>query len=442
MDKQDPKALKKREQEQAGKMSFGGALSLADLVFDRDDFINDRTPMDKLDTVMTKAKESGMSVEKIFEFFTPNNEKEISLANFTASLQKLGPAFFDFSAEEIETVFDMLDTDNSKTIDPIEFRDHCYLIPRLAWKAERIRLEKLKNAPATAAPAGSAAAAEPTPPADQSQVHTTIKKATKLFWRTQERVYVVVKHYPNLDCYLVTASKTSDRVDYPPTFVNAKKLTLVEGDVEKQLEASRAEFQMRANGAPVPEEKMASIEVDVRNDMLMNMLLLRLQQVEATDGQAERLKFSKLVSDTDERCVETMDNPGIRDIIIEHEEQAVDMEAFQRKAAEVQRMSGDMARYRTAARRSSSKVRKSMDTFGGVFSGDTKVTFTKEIERLRVEVQEASKVTAPDKPLSAPIEAPAAEPDAAAAAAAVAPTPEESAPEPAAVEPAPDSVAA
>ena len=115
------------------------------------------------------------------------------------------------------------DDDGGGTIDINEFKEHCYNIPRLAWKAEKIRFEREKtksiedaqkmaereaaNLPLT--PSGSmgaimhaledhhhqkdGAAAAATD--ENMQSSEIIYEGTKLFWRTHEKIDIVMHEY-------------------------------------------------------------------------------------------------------------------------------------------------------------------------------------------------------------------------------------------------------
>mmetsp|Transcript_37169 Transcript_37169/g.100452 ORF Transcript_37169/g.100452 Transcript_37169/m.100452 type:complete len:295 (+) Transcript_37169:472-1356(+) len=179
--------------------------SFDSLSFNESDFEKDKTGLDKLWTVMTKAKESGMNVEQIFSFFKSDAGGDISPLDFQEGLEKIGPAL-RLTELELAEIFQVLDQDGDQTIDIAEFKDHCYKIPRLAWKAERIRMEREKRksielaeklaANPPKSPSGAfmhkleaqhAAVAAAAELADK-QASEMIYEGTKLFWRTHEKV--------------------------------------------------------------------------------------------------------------------------------------------------------------------------------------------------------------------------------------------------------------
>ena len=60
---------------------------------------------------------------------------QIDFAAFQAGLVKLEPRLFRVTDAEMRELLDDFDTDGSGTISVVEFRDFCYRIPNLAWKA-------------------------------------------------------------------------------------------------------------------------------------------------------------------------------------------------------------------------------------------------------------------------------------------------------------------
>ena len=69
----------------------------------------------------------------------------------------------NITEEELSEIFQDLDDDGGGTIDIQEFKDHCYNIPRLAWKAEKIRYQREKTRSVEEAELAAAQAAAPPP---------------------------------------------------------------------------------------------------------------------------------------------------------------------------------------------------------------------------------------------------------------------------------------
>ena len=79
--------------------------------------------------------EEGQTEEEAYEV-------EITPAQFKDALDRLCPNVFNVTDKELAGLIAEFDTDGNGTISISEFRDFCYRIPHLAWKAERMRYER------------------------------------------------------------------------------------------------------------------------------------------------------------------------------------------------------------------------------------------------------------------------------------------------------------
>ena len=79
------------------------------------------TGEERLQQIMTRAKETGMSVSKIFGFFT-NHPQHITKDEFKMGLQRLGAKLFDLTDEELQIIIDKFDVDGDGTISIAEFK--------------------------------------------------------------------------------------------------------------------------------------------------------------------------------------------------------------------------------------------------------------------------------------------------------------------------------
>ena len=70
------------------------------------------TPEERLQTVLTKAKERGLSAEKIFSFFTGTDPTvlEITRESFLEALEKLGNTIIVLSDDELTDLVKKFDT--------------------------------------------------------------------------------------------------------------------------------------------------------------------------------------------------------------------------------------------------------------------------------------------------------------------------------------------
>jgi len=100
---------------------------------------------EKLKQVMIGAKQSGMTVEKIFSFFSndSNSTKDLTPDAFRSALKALSPTVFDLEESEVKEIVVKFDTDGDGLISFAEFKNYCYYnINAVCWRAERLRMEK------------------------------------------------------------------------------------------------------------------------------------------------------------------------------------------------------------------------------------------------------------------------------------------------------------
>jgi hypothetical protein len=102
------------------------------------------SPEERLQVIMTAAKESGLSLEKIFSFFQGENNREgyMTKQGFLDALGKLADNLFMVTEEESDEMVKKFDVNGDGMISLAEFKAYClFQIPGVAWKAERRRLE-------------------------------------------------------------------------------------------------------------------------------------------------------------------------------------------------------------------------------------------------------------------------------------------------------------
>jgi Ca2+-binding EF-hand superfamily protein len=110
-----------------------------------DGLSSDGSAIEKLHEVMTQAKESGLSVGKIFAHFQGGNKEttEVSLAQFVEGLSNLGDGIFTAQEEEMTDLVNCFDYNGDGMVSLAEFKSYCYYqIPTEVWIAERLRLEE------------------------------------------------------------------------------------------------------------------------------------------------------------------------------------------------------------------------------------------------------------------------------------------------------------
>jgi len=108
------------------------------------DFVVDGTPEERLQAIMTVAKESGITLDKLFSHFQGESSYEghITAQGFWDALGKLADSMFMVSEEEMKEIVKKFDVNGDGMISLAEFKAYClFQIPGVAWKAERQRLE-------------------------------------------------------------------------------------------------------------------------------------------------------------------------------------------------------------------------------------------------------------------------------------------------------------
>ena len=85
---------------------------------------NDMAAEEKLQAVMIAAKETGMSVEKIFSYFknSTTDVTDLTSEQFGAALKNLSPTIFDLEQDEVTTLVEKFDTDGDGKVSYPEFR--------------------------------------------------------------------------------------------------------------------------------------------------------------------------------------------------------------------------------------------------------------------------------------------------------------------------------
>lgn len=78
-------------------------------------------PEQRLQQIMTKAKETGMTVQKIFSFFT-NHPEFFTKEEFKTGLEALGDGLFNLTDEELDEIIAKFDVDGDGTISIAEFK--------------------------------------------------------------------------------------------------------------------------------------------------------------------------------------------------------------------------------------------------------------------------------------------------------------------------------
>ena len=190
----------------------------------------DGTTEERLQAIMTKAKERGMTTDNIFNFFNGGNPNTayITKESFLASLEKLGDTFLVIKDEELTKIVKKFDKNKDGKISLVEFKNYCYTeIQSIAWKAERHRLEKngemeklrkqlcrrftirIDNKPD-----------EP----DEHSCGEEVLRTSKLFWRTENTVEIRFFYAKSLDVITLQFYSQKSGKELPCIYVCKNKI--------------------------------------------------------------------------------------------------------------------------------------------------------------------------------------------------------------------------
>ncbi|CAM9449508.1 unnamed protein product [Ectocarpus sp. 4 AP-2014] len=183
----------------------------------------DVSPVEKLQVLLTKAKERSMSAERLFEHFAPGGEASVTPLMFETALRKLGQRAFDLDGMELEHLVTVFDTDGNGTVELDEFMTFCLSIPSLPWRAEKARRlnnaeskDELNVAARKIARRRSSLRAVP--------IGELVHQGSRFFWRSKETIDVAL--HLNADEGLMTIStRCPERgYNYPAIFVDVSKI--------------------------------------------------------------------------------------------------------------------------------------------------------------------------------------------------------------------------
>ncbi|GMI44260.1 hypothetical protein TrCOL_g1429 [Triparma columacea] len=213
----------------------------------------DGTAEDRLKKIMTKAKETGMSVKKIFSYFT-NDPNHFTKDEFKTGLSHIGENLFNLEDEELDEIIAKFDVDGDGTISIAEFKLYCYYqIPTVPWKAERRRVEasgEMDKIKAVVAghmhhdelhkgniPEGDEDFSEE----EGEHVHGAgelVNKTTKLFWRTNTTVDVRLYYSKDIDIISIQVFNQTEDKEMPTLYV-------MKSDIEANCDKDKLEEEIK-----------------------------------------------------------------------------------------------------------------------------------------------------------------------------------------------------
>ncbi len=207
-------------------------------------FVIEGTAEERLQAVMTKAKDRGMAPENIFSFFNGGNPNttHITKETFLEALEKLGDTFVVITDEELTKIVAKFDHNNDGKVSIDEFKNYCYEIPTVPWKAERMRLERsgeLSKLKAQLSRRFKASDINDDHCCGEEVFHTS-----KFFWKTNNNVEIKLFYSQDLNVITVQLySQTLDK-ELPSIYVCRNKveyqITNLEEEVTRNLQSSDA----------------------------------------------------------------------------------------------------------------------------------------------------------------------------------------------------------
>ena len=187
------------------------------------------TAEERLQAVMTKAKESGMNADNIFSFFNGGNPNttQITKDSFLASIEKLGATFLVVTDDELTQIVKKFDKNEDGQISIAEFKNYCYYeIPSVAWKAERTRVEKSGEMQMLRAQLSRRFTVKKSLVSDENDCGEEVYRTSKFFWKTNNNVEI--RLYFSLTLNVITLQIYSQTVEkeLPTIYVCRNKVEL------------------------------------------------------------------------------------------------------------------------------------------------------------------------------------------------------------------------
>ncbi len=246
------------------------------------------TAEERLQAVLTKAKERGMNPESIFHFFNGGNPNTtyITKEAFVKGLVKLGDTSIISSNEELAKIVRKFDHNKDGKISIDEFKNYCYEIPTVAWKAERTRLERSGELKKLKAQLSRRFTFSDTD--DGHSCGDEVHKTTKFFWKTNNNVDIRLFHCTSLNVITVQLYSQTSEKELPSIYVCKNKIEYqiknMEQEVEKILQTDEFFFGIRN-----VEERKAKATWELISKYIVSRLKLKVHAEIAEEEQQEQV---------------------------------------------------------------------------------------------------------------------------------------------------------
>ena len=248
----------------------------------------------KIHLIMSKAKESGMTVNKIFSYFT-DHPAHITKDEFKDGLAKLGNGMFTLDEGALSALISKFDVDGDGTISIAEFKVYCYYnINTVAWKAERRRVEEsgemdrlkaiingheVEHVIHEAEAKANASADSGGPEVEAPRIHCgpCVYKTTKLFWRTNTTVEVRLYYTKEVDIVSIQVFNQSEDREMPCLYVKRSTIQLKKEALDEAIKTAIQTSDAREKGVA------ASIAEKTTWEFYASYLLARLKLPDASN---------------------------------------------------------------------------------------------------------------------------------------------------------------
>jgi len=328
---------KKRRAENAAKMAgmtlrptlrknLGGALNELTKGISRD-----AKPEEKLEKILTAAKQSGMSLEQIFSHFNPNNDTtDISEDIFAKGLEELNSDDFFLSKEDCHMLVQKFDLDGDHNISLEEFLQYVLSLNSVTWKAERNRRTTTASMAmgsmreSLAINSGSPGSRRASAVTDKNgrrisivdslkeniasgaggekRQMTFFKESSLFLWRERKNAFLYFYFYDAIPYIISIVVKLDNPEKYlngfEPIYIDKNSIPIEDEKIEALLEEKLATEKPGVAKTAIPADELKTLKARVLKEFIVFFLEQRLV---IDEKQEVPISFKKLMDDTWEK---------------------------------------------------------------------------------------------------------------------------------------------
>jgi len=326
---------KKRRAENAAKMAgmtlrptlrknLGGALNEL-----TKGISPDAKPEEKLEKILTAAKQSGMSLEQIFSHFNPNNDTtDISEEVFAKGLEELNSDDFFLSKEDCHFLVQKFDLDGDHNISLEEFLQYVLSLNSVTWKAERNRRTTTASMAigSLALNSGSPSSRRGSALTDKNGRRLSIvdslkeniasgaggekrqmtfyKESSLFFWRERQNATLHFYFYDAIPFIVSIVIKLDSPKKYlngfEPIYIDKNNIPIEDAKIETLLEEKLATEKPGVAKTAIPADELTTMKAQVVKEFIVFFLEQRLV---INEEEEIPISFKKLMDDTWEKLV-------------------------------------------------------------------------------------------------------------------------------------------